>query len=291
MKEKFQDWNPSAATRVRLDQIVKVLKEYAAMDIRLTLRQLYYRLVSSDIIPNQQKEYKKLGTVLANARLAGLVDWEAIEDRVRHPDRHSQWENIPSLVRSAIAAYRRPRWEDQSNYVELWCEKDALRSVLDPITDDLHVTLMVNRGYSSISAMYDSAKRMIHAAEDGKDCHILYLGDFDPSGEDMVRDVRDRMGVLDASGVRVRKIALTQEQIDEFKPPPNPAKQTDSRYQGFANKHGDQSFEVDALPPKSLMEIVRDSIEGLMDMEAYRAWESKEEAEKAKLVKAAKLIV
>lgn len=294
MKEKFQDWKPNGLTLDRLTQIKAVLTEFAAMGIRLTLRQLFYQLVSKDIIPNTQREYKNLGTILSKARLAGMVDWDAVEDRVRRPEKHAEWRDIPSLVESAIAAYRRPRWEDQPNYVELWCEKDALRSVLEPITDDLHVTLMVNRGYSSISAMYDSAKRIIRATEAGKDCYILYLGDFDPSGEDMVRDVRDRMTLLGSvkhGALEVRKIALTRDQIDEYEPPPNPAKTTDSRFQKFSDAHGTESFEVDALPPQSMMDIVRSSIEDLMDMDLYNAWAAREEAEKQKLIKAAAKIV
>jgi hypothetical protein len=316
MKEQFENWKPSPDTIIRLRQILAVLAEYKKMGIRLTLRQLYYQLVSKDLIPNEQKEYKNLGSILARARLAGLVDWDVIEDRVRQPDKASEWDDIQDLVKSAIAAYRLPRWSDQDNYVELWCEKDALRSVIDPITEDLHVTLMVNRGYSSISAMYASSKRLLKALESGKNVHILYLGDFDPSGEDMVRDIKTRMKLLRADGsddianenddgekeyyprfmdedtgsrldLTVTKIALTPAQIARYKPPRNPAKTTDSRYDGFADKHGDSSYEVDALPPQVLMALVRKSIEDLMDMEKYEAWKVREEEEKKSLIKAA----
>lgn len=314
-KEAFEKWKPSPDTVDRLHQIVVVLAEYKTMGIKLTLRQLYYQLVSKDLIPNEQKEYKNLGSVLARARLAGLVDWDVIEDRVRRPDKASDWDDIQGLVKSAIAAYRLPRWKDQENYVELWCEKDALRSVIEPITEDLHVTLMVNRGYSSISAMYESSKRIRRAMADGKRPTILYLGDFDPSGEDMVRDIRKRMNLLRADGLtrvdsnndegscpefvdeynealelRVEKIALTSAQIKQHKPPRNPAKVTDSRYQGFADAHGTSSYEVDALPPQVLMGIVRRSIEELMDMDLYLSWIKKEGVEKKRLVLAAKKI-
>lgn len=314
-KEQFESWKPNAMTIKRLHQIVTVLAEYEQMDIKLTLRQLYYQLVSKDIIPNSQKEYKNLGSVLARARLSGLIDWDVIEDRVRRPTKASEWDDIQDLVTSAIAAYRLPRWSDQMNYVELWCEKDALRSVIEPITEDLHVTLMVNRGYSSISAMYDSSKRLRKAMAAGQHPTILYLGDFDPSGEDMVRDVGSRLGLLRADGnskslagegeepwpefidmenedikLTVTKIALTTAQIKKYKPPTNPAKTTDSRFQGFSDLHGEFSYEVDALPPQVLMKIVRGAIEDLMDMGKYRAWQEKEETEKKKLVAAAKKI-
>ena len=251
---------------------------------------------------------------MARARLAGLVDWDVIEDRVRTPTKASEWDDIQDLVSSAIAAYRLPRWSNQRNYVELWCEKDALRSVIEPITEDLHITLMVNRGYSSISAMYDSSKRIRKAMAIGQHPTILYLGDFDPSGEDMVRDVRSRLGLLRADGdtrtgedpeeqwpefmddqnaeikLTVKKIALTPAQIKQYKPPTNPAKVTDSRYQSFSDQHGDFSYEVDALPPQALMRIVRGAIEDLMDMDLYKEWIVKEEIEKKKLIAAAKRI-
>jgi len=317
MKERFNNWNPNPETAVRLRQVLDILAEYKKLDIRLTLRQLYYQLVSRDIIKeNTTQEYKKLGSLLANARLAGIVDWDVIEDRVRRPEKHSEWDSVPDLVKSAVASYRLPRWKDQENYVELWCEKDALRSVLEPITDDLHITFMVNRGYSSISAMYESSKRIIAAMEQGKTPYILYLGDLDPSGEDMVNDIRKRMKLLQADGshdypadteedegypryadlqgeriiLEVRKIALTPAQVRQYRPPHNMAKQTDSRYKAFREKHGKHSYEVDALKPQVMIALVRGEIEGLMDMDLFNAWIKKENAGKKRLVAAARSI-
>jgi hypothetical protein len=284
MKEKFRDWNPSVKTLELLGDISSVLSEYAGMDIRLTLRQLYYQLVTKNIIANKKEEYSKLSTTLTNARLAGLVDWTAIEDRVRRPERHSEWDSIADLVKSAVYSYRLPRWANQPNYVELWCEKDALHSVIQPITDDLHVTLMVNRGYSSSSAMYDSAERFKHNEE--KRCTILYLGDFDPSGEDMVRDIKDRMEMFQMH-LSVEKIALNHSHIAQYKLPPNPAKITDPRAGEFIKKYGSESYEVDALPPQVLMKLVRDSIEELMDLDSYEIVRRQEAKEKIALQKAA----
>lgn len=288
MKEKFIDWNPSSKTLVLLNDIAEVLKEYADMNIRLTLRQLYYQLVTKNIIANRKEEYSKLSSTLTNARLSGLVDWNAIEDRVRHPERHAQWDSIQDLVDSAVWSYRSPRWDRQENYVELWCEKDALHSIIQPITDDLHVTLMVNRGYSSSSAMYDSAKRFL-AQQRKAQREILYLGDFDPSGEDMVRDIDERMRMFGVH-VKVHKIALTIEQVRKYNLPPNPAKITDPRAGDFISRYGDKSFEVDALPPQVLMEVVREAIEDLMDFTEYDRCKITEDKEKKKLIRAAKNI-
>lgn len=252
--------------------------------LRLTLRQLYYQLVSRAIIPNEEKSYKNLGGLVSDARLAGLVDWDAIEDRVRVPRHPPEFDSLADLVEAAVNSYRLPRWDGQENYVELWVEKDALAGVLAPIAREYHVTLMVNRGYSSQSAMYESAKRFrAHrygksgSAKPGqlrdtrddalvRSLVLLYLGDHDPSGEDMVRDVEDRLAMF---GVRVdvRKLALTMDQVREYNPPPNPAKITDSRARAYIEKYGDESWEVDALPPEVLTQIIEDELDTLVDRE------------------------
>lgn len=288
MKEKFIDWNPSAQSLERIGQIGRVLIQYRDMGIRLTLRQLYYQLVSKNIIENKVREYKRLGSLLSNARLAGLVDWEIIEDRARRPVRPLEFDSIQDRIALAVDNFRLRRWSDQPEYIELWCEKDALSSVLAPICDDLHVTLMVNRGYSSSSAMYEASKRIGEEMAD-RAARIIYLGDFDPSGEDMVRDVRDRMATFGLN-VDVSKLALNPDQISKYKLPPNPAKRTDSRSGGFIEKHGEESFEVDAIPPDVLQSLVRSSLEENMDRTAYRAMIAQEDRLKKKLIAATKNI-
>ncbi len=286
MKEGFIDWSPKPVSIERLTQIGAVLTQYRQMRIKLTLRQLYYQLVSKNIIANKQLEYKNLGNLLSKARLAGLVDWDIIEDRVRQIEHAGEWSSVQAIVESALAAFRLPRWADQDQYVELWCEKDALSSVLDPICRDLHVPFMVNRGYSSSSAMYEASKRIEDAAN-GRDATIIYLGDFDPSGEDMVRDIRDRMETFGVA-LDVTKLALTPDQVSEYKLPPNPAKMSDSRAENFVAEHGSDSYEVDALPPEVLQQMVRDAIEERMDLDAYEDVKEEEERLKAKLLKVAK---
>ena len=126
----------------------QIIEGYQAQNLKLTLRQLYYQLVSRNAIPNQEKAYKNLGRLVSDGRLAGLIDWDAIEDRVRKPSTPNEFESLESLVNAAIYSYRLPRWRGQNSYVELWVEKDALSGVLAPLADEYHVTLMVNRGYS-----------------------------------------------------------------------------------------------------------------------------------------------
>src|SRR5579883_1481282 len=200
--ERFRSKKFSPESSARITQCNAIIERYQEQGLRLTLRQLYYQLVSQAVIPNEERSYKNLGNLVSDARLAGLMDWDAIEDRVRVPRQPPQFDNLTDLVEAALNTYRLPRWEGQDNYVELWVENDALAGVLAPIARKYHVTLMVNRGYSSQSAMYESAKRFLDAS--GAPV-LLYLGDHDPSGEDMVRDVRDRLSMFGVE-VDVRKI-------------------------------------------------------------------------------------
>lgn len=282
MKEAFLKATLNDRRLAQAEICNRIIEDYLAQGLRLTLRQLYYQLVTMNEIPNQERAYKNLGKLVSDARLQGLVDWDAIEDRVRIPRTPQEFENLGELVDVAKRAYRLPRWRGQPEYIELWVEKDALSGVLAPLATEYHVTLMVNRGYSSQSAMYGSAKRF--DAQDAQLCTVLYLGDHDPSGEDMVRDVADRLQILArASAIEVEKIALTWEQVQHYDPPPNPTKLTDSRAEGYIAQYGDECWEVDALRPDVLAAIVRDAIEGHLDKPLMDKVKARERADKAQL--------
>jgi hypothetical protein len=193
-KEKFREARLSKDNRDRLDLVNNIILEYQAQGYRLTLRQLYYQLVSRDIIANKLAEYAKLSKLLTEGRMGGIVDWDAIEDRLRKPSTPSAWESPEDGLDAIIQQYKKPRMAGQENYLEVWVEKDALSGVLSRVTNKYHVPICVNRGYSSVSAMYSAANRFINALNAGADTvKIIYLGDYDPSGIDMIRDVNDRI--------------------------------------------------------------------------------------------------
>lgn len=336
MKVKFRNIRLSAANQERLTQINSIIAEYRRLNLRLTLRQLYYQLVSRDIIPNQQKEYKKLSTVLLEGRMAGVVDWEAIEDRLRVVEKPSSWETPEDIMDVVINTYEKPRQAGQKNYIEVWVEKDALSGVLSQVTEPYHIPIMVNRGYSSVSAMYAAYERFAAALKKDQKIVLLYLGDFDPSGLDMIRDVLDRpMEMLlakardfvpyklDNKGEKefsrlhklywedqrayaesskesgklifdpwratvldrfeVIPVALTREQIEQYDPPPNPAKITDPRAAKFMAEHGDSSWEVDALRPEVLNELLTEAITSRLDLDAYNTILDDEDSDKKRL--------
>lgn len=280
MKEFFKDTNFKPASLELLRECEQIIDSYLAQGLRLTLRQLYYQLVTKNLIKNEEKSYKKVGALVSNGRLAGELDWEAIEDRVRVPKVPTHFSGLEELVEAALRAYRLDRWQDQEEYIELWVEKDALAGVLAPLAREFHITLMVNRGYSSQSAMYESADRFRTAADEGKGLHLLYLGDLDPSGEDMVRDIADRLEMFGVHDLDVDKIAITMDQVRRYNPPPNPAKLSDSRAAAYIAKYGSSSWEVDALAPPILQQIIRDAIEQYVDDELMDAVKEREERDK-----------
>jgi len=285
VKEAFRKQNFRENSLAMIDQMNSIIREYLRQGLRLTARQLYYQFVSRDLVKNNARSYKNLTALLSDARYAGLVDWNAIEDRGRVAWTPSQWDDVAGLVESACASFRLKRWSGQANYVELWVEKQALAGVLEPMADEFTATLMVNKGYSSSSAMYEASKRFERQGL-ARNCVLLYLGDHDPSGEDMVRDIGDRLREFGAE-VEVEKIALTMDQIREYEPPPNPAKTTDSRYDAYALEHGTESWEVDALPPDVLQALIRARFEELIDVPMMDAIKAKEDVLRDRLRDAA----
>ncbi len=291
MKERYRAIGFRAEALSLIDKADEILGEYTAQNLVVTVRQLYYQFVARGLLANTMKNYKRLAGIVSDARLAGLLDWDAIEDRGRMPDVPGEWESLDVLVRSAIRGFRLPRWHGQPNYVELWVEKQALAGVLEPVAREHHVTLVTNKGYSSQSAMRASAARIGRMVEETDASHVvvLYMGDFDPSGEDMVRDVRERLEMFGVA-LQVDKIALTERQIAKYAPPPNPAKSTDPRYGAYKEKHGDESWELDALDPATLQRVVRGKLADLIDPGAIKRVLAEESRQRRALEKALRVV-
>lgn len=282
-KIAFREQNFRDDRRAMINQMIGIVEEYQNQWLRLTARQLYYQFVSRDFIANTPRSYKNLTGLLADARYAGLIDWNAIEDRGREPVVWQQYDSIRAMVERSINSFRLPRWDTQPNYVELWVEKQALAGVLEPLAAEYHATLMVNKGYSSASAMFESSQRFMDRQNNNQKPILFYLGDHDPSGEDMVRDIEDRLTEFGVDGIEVKKLALTMAQIEEFEPPPNPAKMTDSRANKYVEKFGNESWEVDALPPDELAKIIRAAFDDVVDADAMDKVKQDEQKQKKQL--------
>jgi len=257
-----------------LDKSKEILRVYEEKGIRLTLRQLYYQLVSRNIISNNEKAYKNLSRILTDARYSGEIDWQLIEDRIRVPNIPSTFRDIQELREAAKKSYKLNRWANQEFYVEVWAEKDALASVIEPITEKFQVPFCINRGYGSVTAIYEAAERM----KLDKTNIILYIGDHDPSGLDMIRDIQKRLDKLQVS-VKVIPIALTKSQIQEHNllNDPNPVKPKDSRSKKYIVEHGNTCWEADALNPEVLQEIIKSKVLEYLDLEKFRLIQQQEE--------------
>ena len=269
-----------------IDQVNDIIGEYQAEGYKITLRQLYYQFVSRDLLPNKQESYNKLGTIVSKGRLSGLIDWAAIEDRTRTPKRNSHWDSPADIIEACAESYRIDTRETQDEYVEIWVEKEALAGVIERTANDLDILSFACRGYVSQTAMWEAAQRIIKQEESGKEVTILHLGDHDPSGIDMTRDIQDRLAMFETNA-KVDRIALNMPQIEQHDPPPNPAKLTDSRCNGYIAEYGDQSWELDALEPRVLDRLIRDEVENLTDEDARDLLLEQQEKEREQLQKVA----
>ena len=242
-----------------------IIEDYQSQGFRLTVRQLYYQLVARDHIPNTVQSYDNIVSLLTNARLAGLIDWDAIEDRTRGVIERSHWNSGGEILDAVANQYHEDLWSDQDCRVFVIVEKEALAGVLERTCKEWDVPLLPARGYPSATTLREFAKGRIMRAS--QEIVVLHLGDHDPSGIDMSRDLEERLGMFSRHKVNIdfRRLALNMDQVDEQKPPPNPAKITDSRYASYRAQYGAESWELDALSPKYLHKLVSNEVEGLID--------------------------
>lgn len=263
----------------------EIIEEYAAQGYVLTLRQLYYQFVARDLIANRQSEYKRLGSVVADGRLAGLIDWDAIEDRGRTIHSPTTWTNPPAIINACAEQYKLDLWGDQEYRPEVWIEKEALLSIVQTACEPHRVPYFACKGYVSQSAMWAAgAKRLASYFHDGQTPVIIHLGDHDPSGIDMTRDILERLDLFTGECVQIRRIALNFDQIQQYNPPPNPAKTTDSRFKSYVNKYGEESWELDALTPNVLVKMIQKEILSWRDKESWDILAQQEKDERETLL-------
>lgn len=277
-KEQFTEEKFTARSLIKVSQVNSIIRDYQAQGFVMTLRQIYYQMVARALIENKVTEYDNLGELVSKARLAGLIDWAAIEDTNRSVVYHSSWDTPEEILKGAAAGYRENPWRNQESYIEVWVEKAALAGVIAPACNRWRVPYFACRGYVSQSAQYEAGKRVAEQIENGKNVMIIHLGDHDPSGIDMTRDNDDRLSMFARMGVPVERVALNMNQIEEHRPPPNPAKTTDSRYKVYRDKFGDESWELDALDPSVIDQLLEENISDRVDGSQWAVDLEEEEA-------------
>lgn len=274
-----------------IEKATAIIKEYDTQGLSLTLRQLYYQFVARGFLPNKQTEYKRLGSVINDARLAGLIDWYAIEDRTRSLQGVQHWGSPNEIIDAAAGSYRIDKWSDQEIVPEVWIEKEALSGVVAGICRRLDVNYFACRGYNSQSEQWHAGQRMLgrYQGEHQQKTLVLHFGDHDPSGLDMTQDNTKRLDMFTHfECVELRRMALNMDQVKKYNPPPNPAKVTDSRFAEYEQEHGDESWELDALEPNVIIDLIREAVLEVRDDNKWAARVKVEEKERAKLAKLAK---
>ena len=287
-KIRYVDSTMQHTTRELLDKMIPIIESYEDKGYRLTVSQLYYQLVARIVIANALSSYQRVSKVTTLGRMQGFIDWDTIVDRVRVPMMPNEFDSMGSFVMAVKNSYRSYRWQEQDHYVEVMVEKEALAGILEPITRQYHVSLLVNKGYASASAMHEVAMRLeVQEGEEDKSCHILYLGDHDPSGIDMVRDIQDRLATF-GRHPEIERVALTYDQIKQYSLPPNPAKKSDPRAKRYYEQYGNKSWELDALDPEVLSNVLETAIQGHMDLGRYNETIRREDRERKALSRLAR---
>jgi hypothetical protein len=258
-----------------LEYAVKVLTAHNPM----TVRQVYYQLVSGQVIENNRSQYQAVSKLLVEARKDGTVPWEWIEDRIRKPRTVSMWDNMSDFARCVERSYRGDVWATQDNYVECWLEKDALSGIVEDVVRPYGITLNVGRGFDGWSSIHDAAERY----GEGENTTVLYLGDFDASGEDMVRSMVERLGEL-GSRPTIIKVALTNEDVIKYNLPSDIPKASDTRSKAFIDKYGKRCVELDALPIDVLRERIKAEIEKIMDLSELEKVLAQDKIERQRLI-------
>lgn len=281
-------YTPKKFNPTHLDIIEKanqIIAGYATQGYDLTLRQVYYQFISRNWFPdswidpktnsaNNDRSYDKLGSIISDARRAGKIDWEAIVDRTRNVRSPAAWAGPEEIVAACAKQFSIDFWKGQPYRPEVWVEKDALVGVLEVACRPWHCAYFSCRGYTSDSEIWSAAQRLKGYATNNQTPIVFHLGDHDPSGVDMSRDIKDRLNLF-AGGlavpIEVKRIALNMDQVHQYNPPPNPAKTTDGRYTKYAEEYGTESWELDALDPDVIAALIETEMLAIVDQAEWAA--------------------
>jgi len=267
--------------------------------MRLTLRQIYYRLVSKNVIGNTPSNYKQLSKVLVKARERGEIGSRVIEDRSRQvlgvgDYGYSNPEDFLSYQVERLKAsgenYTRPFWESQPYRLVLALEKDALSRLFLLVANRFRVKVYVTKGYGSFTYVKNMAEEIVG----DRPTYVLYFGDYDPSGRDIERDLGRRLEAYGALNLMLERIALTEAQIEKYGLPPRPEDletlkklSRDTR----AKRYGlEYAVELDAIDPKELQTLITTSIASRLDLEKWQTLQAQISVEKTSILEKLKRV-
>ena len=271
----------SRRTKAEIEDLEAAIYDVANAEKPCTIRGVFYRVMSMGLVPKSEPGYRQVQNRILLMRRSGGLPYGWISDGTRWSIKPETWSGVAAVLTETAAFYRRALWDNQAVHLEIWSEKDAIRSVVYPVTAEFDVPLMVARGFASESFLWETAQAII---DDGKPAVIYQLGDHDPSGVSAWEHTRRRLAEF-APGVEFEfeRLAITPGQIIEHRLPTRPTKQSDSRAATFEG----ESVEVDALPSPVLRNLVRNAIEQWIDPEALRLTRIAEESEREVLTRIA----
>jgi len=294
VKKRFQE-----STLEIIEEVNRIIDDFIADGFILSIRQIYYQFITHDLLPedwideeynrkkglekntkNTIKNYKRLGSIISDGRLAGEIDWSAIEDRDRQIECWNHYDSPQGFINSFVGSYAIDLWEGQPERPEVWIEKKALEQIISKVCGRYDVTYFACKGYVSQSEMWTTAQRFVQMINEDQEPVIIHLGDHDPSGIDMTRDIFDRLELMVGRRIHIERIALNMDQIKKYNPPPNPAKLTDTRAKQYIDIYGDNSWELDALNPRTMNSLVEKTIKKYMNKKMFKAAEEKEERDR-----------
>jgi len=235
----------------------------------MTIRQLFYRLISTGEIGNCLRDYQRVSKTMTKARNDGRIDFGWIVDRSRPSYEAATWENLSQYSEVVISSYRRDNWQDQPTYVEVWCEKDAVTGSIEQITDKWGVPLRALRGFNSTTNAHQIAVLFKEKNRLTKRIAVFYLGDWDPSGEAIENDVQKRVQKYGSGPFSITRLAIHGSDISKFHLPPLQVRGADPRSAGFMSRHGAKAVELDALPPTELRTRIERAIKGNVHREIW----------------------
>ncbi len=266
-------------TQQQLGALAADIASAVEADKPVTLRGVFYRVVSAGGVEKTELGYRQVGRMLLKLRRAGIIGYDDITDGTRFLRQLSTWDDVDEMLSHAAASYRRALWSDQPAYVVVFTEKDAISGAIMPVINEWDVPLGVLRGYSSESFAWQAADHIRWARNRGKVVYVYQLGDHDPSGvsswESFTGRLVDFLGD-ERDGVYFERLAVLPWQIQAWSLPTRPTKANDPRAPGFDG----ESVEVDAIPAQTLRDIIRDAIEQHIDPEALRLTRIAEQSER-----------
>jgi hypothetical protein len=272
--------------KVRTAEETAVLEE-AVMDILYRyrpqiVRQIYYQLTVRGLIEKTENGYDKVDVLTVKMRKGGKLPYDWIVDNIRSIAKPLTFNRPEELIDMMVGSYRKALWNGKPTRLQVWLEKDALASVIEPITWKYDVPLFVARGYSSLSFLHNDARPILEEwAAAGLPITVLHLGDFDPSGRDAARQIREQLNEFcPEARLHFIELAVTVEQIDRWSLPSRPNKVNDPRTKAFKRRYGRQSTELDAIPAQHLRQIIEDAIREHMPDGDYEALMRQEETER-----------